>query len=164
MFKHPLLARKYASALHQATEGKADLSKLDLSSSKLSALKFPALSYAALIKIVGEPSSPEVKNLLKLLARRKRHRLLPEIVKMYERISDEAQGIQHATVVSTVALERQSQDTIFEAVKKISSAKSVKLHLKEDTSLVGGIVIRIGDTLIDGSVKSKLEAFRQKFA
>lgn len=164
MIKNPQLARRYARALYDASEGKADLGPIKIDPKTAEALQTPFLTYDALIKLIGfEPASEMIKNLLQLLCRRKRHFLLADIVEMYTVIQEEEQGIKRAQVTSAVSLDRATQDSLFKVITVISKAKSVKIHLTEDTDIIGGIVIRMGDNLIDGSVKSKLETFRHKF-
>lgn len=162
--KSPLLSGRYAKALYEATDGKADLSAIAAKLPDAAVLAAPSIPYDKLSKVLGaESQSKEIQNLLKLLCRRKRHSLLPEIIDMYELHLEEKQGIQRATVSSAVKLEAEAIKKLESLVMNLSGAKSVKLDTNENSAMLGGFVLRIGDNLIDGSVKTRLEEFRNRF-
>lgn len=163
--KSPLLAKKYARALFEASKGKADLKAV---AEKLPAIAAifarPSLSYAQLVKALGaEPDQSEVQNLLKVVCRRKRHKFLPEIVEAYTLEAEQAVGIHRAEVTTATKAEPAALERMKALVTRLTRAQSVKLDVKERPDMIGGVVIRIGDNLIDGSVKSRLEEFRSRF-
>jgi F-type H+-transporting ATPase subunit delta len=106
---------------------------------------------------------PDVMNLARLLLRRNRTRLAPQIADAYQEIVDKEKGISHATVTSAVAL---SDDELREVQRKLEeiTGGQVTVATEIDESILGGLVVRIGDKLIDGSTRSKLLALRQKLA
>ncbi|MEK8022520.1 MAG: ATP synthase F1 subunit delta [Candidatus Hydrogenedentota bacterium] len=165
MIRSPLLARKYAKALYDATNGKADLTGLATAAKTNPAeLARPGMSRADLNVLVGgEPKSPEIRNFLGILLRRKRLRLLPEILDMYELIAEEAVGVKRATVTSATQIDAAGRARLETTLAALHSAKSIKLDVDVRPEMIGGIMIRVGDQLVDGSVKSVLEDFRSRF-
>ena len=106
MTRSPLLARKYATALYDATSGKAALKSLAEKLPGLEAeLARPQPSAEQALVLLGGPTSLEITNLIKILVRRKRLRLLPEIVETYTLIAEEHQGIKRATVTVATPLD-----------------------------------------------------------
>ncbi len=94
-------------------------------------------------------------NSMRLLAQRRRLAVLPQIARRLGGLADEKAGVLRAQVVSAHAL----SDGLCEQLKqKLEQAtnKRVLLERQEDPSLVAGIVTRIGDNTIDGSLKGRL--------
>lgn len=106
---------------------------------------------------------PEVINLLQLLAIRDRISLLPQIRAEFIRRDREARGVVEAEV--TVARE-YSEDERNDIQQRLAAAtgKQVELRLRVDPRILGGIVVRIGDRLIDGSVSGRLQRLRHEMA
>jgi F-type H+-transporting ATPase subunit delta len=98
---------------------------------------------------------------LDLLLRKKRLGELPAIVVEFERLVERAQGVQRAHVVSAVPLMRAELERLTPELERITRSK-VKLTTAVDPSLVGGALVRIGDRVIDRSVRSLLEAIERQ--
>ncbi len=110
----------------------------------------------ALIKdIGGERMDEQAKNLLRVLLENNRASLFQEIVLLFESLKDDAESTVEVEVLSAFALDVDQEKAIATAMKKKLGC-AVTLHIKEDDSLMGGIVIRAGDLVIDGSVKGYL--------
>ncbi len=166
--KNPLLARRYAKALFDATTGKAGLDHLAGRFNvpeMQAALDRPHLALKTLYQLLGgEPADHALRNLCSILVRRKRAGLLPEIAETYARIQEESQGIKRVEVTSAIALDgKAQQQLVSELMKVVTGTKQVLLEEKVDPAIVGGVQIRIGDKLIDGSVQSRLQELRSKF-
>ena len=86
--------------------------------------------------------------------------LAAQVSQEYARLLDEHRGILRAEVVSAVALDQQQTEYI---VKQIAEAanKEVRLQVRVDPTVVGGLVIRIGDRVLDGSIASRLSGLRR---
>lgn len=100
-------------------------------------------------------------NLIKLLSSRKKLRVVPDIARRLDRLSDEKAGVVRATVTSA----RPMPDSFYQKlVAELESATSRKIVLerKEDPSLIAGFVTRIGDNTIDGSVKGRLNEIERQ--
>lgn len=94
-------------------------------------------------------------NFVRLLVENRRLNLLPEIVTQYETLKAEAESRIEATVVSAFALEPEQMKTLSEALRR-KLGREVNLTAQVDKTLMGGIVIRAGDLVIDGSVRGRL--------
>jgi F-type H+-transporting ATPase subunit delta len=94
-------------------------------------------------------------NTLRLLARRRRLHALPDIAEALRTLSDQASGILRATVTSAAPL---SPDYCEKLTRQLEHAtqKKVVLDKRTDPSLIAGVVTRIGDHTIDGSLKGRL--------
>jgi F-type H+-transporting ATPase subunit delta len=95
-----------------------------------------------------------------LLAQRQRLSALPDLVAAYNALSDEHQGILRATVRAAKLL---TPGYLERLTKKIEEAtgKKVVAEFQLDHSLIAGVVTQIGDRIVDGSVRGKLEQLRQ---
>lgn len=94
-------------------------------------------------------------NLIRLLASRKKLRVVPEIAKRLDRFTDEQAGVVRATVTSA----RPMPDSFYQKLigeLEAATARKIVLERREDPSLIAGFVTRIGDNTIDGSVRGRL--------
>lgn len=107
--------------------------------------------------------SPEAANLVKLLVRKGRFSLASQVVAYYRRMLNDYRGIAAAQVTSAVSLSGSELEAI---ASKLSSMTGKKVIAESvvDPSIIGGIVARIGDQLIDASVRGRLEALRKRLA
>jgi len=123
----------------------------------------PVAQKALLIdkSLAGLP--PDILNLARLLLRRQRTRLAPQIAQAYQEILDKAKGISHATVTSAVPLSDDERREVQQKVEQMTGG-TVVIQTEVDESILGGLIVRIGDRLIDGSTRSKLLALRQRLA
>ncbi len=101
-------------------------------------------------------ASPVVVNTLKLLAQRRRLAILPAMARILRRLSDERAGLVRAEVASARPLTEDYVRRLQGELEKMTG-KKVALERKVDPSLIGGVVTRVGDVVIDGSIKSRLE-------
>ena len=99
--------------------------------------------------------SPLTKNAAGLLARRKRFFALPAIAVELDRLSDEKAGIARATVTSAEPLSEAYEQRLVQELSALTGKKIV-LQRKQDPELLAGLVVRIGDQVIDGSAKATL--------
>ena len=106
---------------------------------------------------------PLVLNLARLLLRRNKTRLGPQIREAFQELIDEANGISHATVISAVPLEADDVSAITQKLAGMTGGRVV-VAATVDESILGGLVVRIGDRLIDGSTKSRLVALKRQLA
>ena len=97
----------------------------------------------------------DAANLVRLLSENHRLVLLPEIAALYESLRAQAENRVEAEVVSAFAVSDTQLKDIAAALKK-RLGRDIDLHTRIDPALIGGIVIRAGDLVIDGSVQGKL--------
>jgi len=101
-----------------------------------------------------------MKSFLLLLFDKGRINFLREICEFYKKLVDELQGVVHATLVSAVELSADATEKIKQGLAK-RTGKEVILDIEQDPELIGGIVTKIGDLVLDGSVKTQLFNMRE---
>jgi F-type H+-transporting ATPase subunit delta len=110
----------------------------------------------SLARVCGDELSRDGKQLLQVLAGNKRLHLIAEISAQYEALRAHEQASLEVEIVSAFALDDAEQKRITEALAG-RFEREILLTSRVDESLLGGVVIRAGDTVIDGSVRGKLE-------
>lgn len=105
--------------------------------------------------------SANVYNFLMLLVDKRRIGLLDAIEEIYRTLSYEARGILIADVTTAVPAGKAQQAAIKAKLAQVTG-KKVELRLHEDKSILGGVVVKIGDRRIDGSVAGRLETLRKE--
>lgn len=98
-------------------------------------------------------------NFLNLLVEKKRAAILPEIAEEFKIMVDEEKNISHGTVVSAVELDTDLQDKIKATLEKITG-KKVELTASVDPSIVGGMIAKVGDLVLDGSIRTQLASLK----
>lgn len=106
---------------------------------------------------------PEAKNLARLLLERERLDDLPAIYDLFEDGIRAERGIVVAQVTTAEPLGAIEQEMVKERLTEMTG-KQVELSLKVDPEIIGGIIARIGDVLVDGSVISQLRRLRARLA
>ncbi|MDH5516947.1 MAG: F0F1 ATP synthase subunit delta [Gammaproteobacteria bacterium] len=105
--------------------------------------------------VCGDKIDESGKNLIMLLAENERLSVLPAIAEQYETLRSKDEGIVDAEVTSAMPLTDEQESALKESLKK-KLGSDVSLTSKVDESLIGGVVIRAGDMVIDGSIQSQL--------
>ena len=108
------------------------------------------------IELVGQELGDGGANFIRLLAENRRLGLLPVIAQLFEQLRADAERTIEATVISASPLGDEERTALARALKKRLN-REVTLQCETDSRLIGGAVIRAGDLVIDGSVRSKLE-------
>ncbi len=91
-----------------------------------------------------------------------REDIFPEIVSAYRSLRDTQQGIVQATVKAATALTEQDIAQLGQAIEKLTGSKA-NITAVVDPGLIGGVLVKVGDTVYDGSVKHQLEDLREAF-
>lgn len=171
MSDYATAARPYASAVYKlAKAGDALKSWSDalellaavVQDATMSALlENPALVRGtkgeALLKVVGDRLETQQQNLVRLMAENDRLKVLPEVAVQFETLRAESEGKIDAEAISAFPLTDAQQAAISDALKS-KLGREVSLTTSTDESLIGGVVIKAGDTIIDGSMKAQLNA------
>jgi F-type H+-transporting ATPase subunit delta len=121
----------------------------------------PDKKLATLDSAMGASVQPETRNLAKLLIERNRAEIIPEIRDLFEAQVREDRGIIIAEVTSAERLNEAEQELVREKLHGLTG-KTVQLATHVDPEIIGGIIIRVGDQVIDGSVRNKLEKLRSR--
>ena len=108
----------------------------------------------------GSSVGPLAVNLVLLLGSRGAASLLPAVGDEYGRLLDAHRGIEQADVTSAVPLGDEQTRRVTEILEGVVGAK-VRLWAHVEPDIVGGLVARVGDRVIDGSVRTRLEKMRR---
>lgn len=114
----------------------------------------------AFIKVCGDQLNDAGKNFIRQLTQNKRLSVLPQIAALYETLLAEEERKQDVEVTSAYALTADEQNTLKAKLEK-KLGKEINLQSSVDKTLVGGVIIRAGDMVIDGSVQGKLQQLSQ---
>lgn len=104
--------------------------------------------------------SKAMQSFLLLLFDKGRIGFLGNINEFYQKMADELKGIARATLVSATDLSPETVDKIKASLSE-KTGKDVLLEVEQDPGLIGGIVTRIGDLVLDGSIKTQLLNMRE---
>jgi F-type H+-transporting ATPase subunit delta len=125
----------------------------------------PAVPLEARSRVVaealGERVSRPVRNLVLILLRRGRIELLPQVAAEFRRLDDARLGITPATATSAAPLEPDEVRALTARLEQLTGGR-VDLDLQVDPGILGGLVVQVGDRLIDGSVRGRLERLRSR--
>ena len=104
--------------------------------------------------------SPLALNLAHLLVEKGRIALAEQVQAEYQRLLDEHRGVAQATVVTAVSLSEDERRAVAQRLQELTG-KEIVLETQVDPEILGGLVARIGDRVIDGSTRGRLLALRQ---
>lgn len=110
-------------------------------------------------RVFGESLHPIVLNFLSLVIEKHRETVLEEIVSAWSTLLDDRAGRQSATVTTAVPIDATLLEKVRRALEE-TSGKTIRLDHEVDRSLLGGVVIRAGDTVIDGSLRTRLKTLK----
>lgn len=126
----------------------------------------PALPRArklALLKKAFEGRAHELTmRILEMLLDKRREYILPDVIREYAELRREFHNILRATVTSAAPLLETEQKAI-ETKLRVSTGKTVLTEFAIDPYLIGGVKVRIGNTVFDGTVRGSLNTLRERF-
>lgn len=168
-------ARRYAQAVFELALEKGELEKwlddLTLLADSVSNQEFvdfltqPRVTADEKIRVVreslGDSVGPLALNLMCLLATRNIAHILGGITDQFQELLDSHRGIERAEVVSAVELSDDEQRRVTEMLSTMTGS-DVRLTTRVDAQILGGMVVRIGDRVMDGSARSRLQAMRRE--
>ena len=107
------------------------------------------------LDVCGDKLTEQGKNLIKVLVENRRLGVLPEIARQFELLKAEAEKTVEAEVISAFEVSQEQQQQIAEKLKQ-RLGRDVTLTCKIDDSLIGGVIIKAGDLVIDGSAVGQI--------
>lgn len=110
--------------------------------------------------LLGNRVSPHTLNVLKFVIGQGRSRQLVDISDELARLAEEEANREIADVRTAIPLDKSQTDRLAQALSK-ATGKNVSVKVIVDPSVIGGIVARVGDVVIDGTVRHKLESLKQ---
>jgi F-type H+-transporting ATPase subunit delta len=170
MAEKTTIARPYAKAAFQEAQSDKDLGSW---SERLRAgatavrdprvhelLGSPSVSGEELaqfvIGVTGAALDEHGQNFFRMLGENHRLGYLPEISTLFDEYKDEAESVIDVTVTSAAPIDSAQQQALSKALER-KLKRTVRLHCATDSTLIGGAVLRAGDTVIDGSLLSRLK-------
>ena len=102
-----------------------------------------------------------VRNFIGILLDKGRLELLEEIIDAYRRLLDDRMGIVRALVTTARPLDAAEQNELAMKLMK-RTGKKIRMEVAVDSSLIGGVVAQVGSTIYDGSVRTQLQAFKNR--
>jgi len=131
-------------------------------------LASPAVSteakHAVIEKIVARlGASKIIRNFLFVIADHRRTQLIPEVIAAFHEVVRQRQGVAEAVVSSAVELSAAQKKEMAATLAQLTG-KKIEARYALDPALLGGAVVRIGDTIYDGSLRSRLNEMRARLA
>lgn len=173
------VAKRYAQAAYEAAVENGGNQSLEAMVSGVEAFNAVRAESVELQRLVTNPAfknerdaviaeviktaniSKEAGNLVRLLCANDRLGALEAIVEELGRLRDEALAIERATVRSAVALDEAQQTALRDALG-VRFGKKIELTVEVDSSLIGGLVCRVGDVTFDASLRRQLEVVKEQ--
>ena len=174
----PVLSRRYAKALfgfatrHQVVDPVADdlrsVARLLKAEERLRAfLLSPSVATESVMElftnVLGKHIAPVTRNFLQLLHRKGRFDHFDEIADCYIQEVEASRGILKAVVTTAAAIDEGTEDKLRGALERVTG-KTIRLESKVDPEVLGGVVVVLGDQLIDGSVRREIERLREELS
>lgn len=106
---------------------------------------------------------PQVRNFLAVIMDHQRLAELEEILTEYHEIADEQSGLAEAEITSAHPLNDEDRAELEAQVAKVAGSR-VRATYRQDATLLGGAVVRIGSTVYDGSLRGQFQQLKQKLA
>jgi F-type H+-transporting ATPase subunit delta len=129
------------------------------------ALGQPRIPKAARKKLLRKPfegrTLPAFLELLDLLVDKHRVNLIPDIADSFDVLADETHGVVRVQVASAYPLTKAQESTLGEKLKA-ATGKKIDMHVAVDRRFKGGISVRIGDQVLDGTVLNRLKNLRER--
>lgn len=173
-----IVARRYAKALFAIGQAQGanelasygnDLGELaDILEASPEVLKvfkspiFPTEKRKAVALALLEKSggTDVVKNFVSLLADKDRLGFLPEIAAYYQEKLDETEGVLRGRMITAVPMAKKRQDTMTKSLEE-KSGKKLVLEFDTNADIIGGVVLQIGDKVLDASLRAQLEQLKE---
>lgn len=110
--------------------------------------------------VVSLGVSQVMGNFLKLLVQKRRADILPDIAAVFQAMVDADRNMCQGTVISAMELTPELNDKVKATLEKITG-KQIVLTAQVDPSIIGGIVAKVGDLVLDGSIRSQLAGLKE---
>ncbi|MDD5040129.1 MAG: ATP synthase F1 subunit delta [Patescibacteria group bacterium] len=117
--------------------------------------KYASSLYQAVHGLPHEKGTAAIRSFLKIILRNKDGAKLNKIITAFRQYANEQEGILELNVTTAQALDTKTRELITAHLHR-ALAKTVVMHETVEPALIGGIVVRYGDTVIDGSIQRQL--------
>jgi F-type H+-transporting ATPase subunit delta len=174
--RQTILARRYAKALFSLGKEQDKYEAYNEAISAIAALYeespevadsltnplFPLEARQKIMAKVAELAKADkmLTAFLNLLVEKHRAAILPDIAQEMQVMVDREQGISHGSVISAVELDAALLEKIQATLEKITG-NQVILETEVDSSIIGGVIAKVGDLVLDGSIKTQLNGLKE---
>ena len=173
-----IVARRYARALYEDADNKDAVKHVD---EDIEMIQESMAESPELRRFFEDPMIPVnkkervIENLftkrvhditlsfLTLITKKRRENLFPQMASAYSSLRNEQLGIVEATVRVALPLDKGDAKKIKSGIESMTG-REVRLQTEVDPSILGGIIIRVGDMVYDGSVQHKLDTLKDRLA
>ena len=172
------MAGRYAQALFSLAqeEGKTDQVAADLS--RFSAfitesadlqrfIKSPVFSADEQVRVLAAnlklaEITGTASNFLQLVAAKRRLFAVADMIRDFNKLNDSAKGLTRAEVTVAEALKDTHIDALKAALAELTGGQTVEVAIKVDPAIIGGLVVKLGSRMVDGSLRTKLNTLRTR--
>ncbi len=116
-----------------------------------------------IIETCGDSLDKTHKNFISILVEAERIKLAPEVFSLFEQKHAAAEGFSDVDVITAYPLDDAQVNAISESISK-RLGKKVDINTEQDKALIGGVIIRAGDSVIDASIRGRLKELNNIFA
>jgi len=170
------VAGRYASALFSLAQDDRQTDAVAQSLAKLDALITENPDFERLVRSPVFSAQEQLKALDAILARegisgiaasfvrlvtvKRRLFFIRQMIADYRKLYDASRGVTRAQVTSASTLSDENLAALKDQLKAVSGGRDVQLDVKVDPSIVGGLIVKLGSRMVDGSLRTKLNAIR----
>lgn len=174
--KNSILANRYAKALFSVAQEENAFDDYAKSMSEIAAaittypevkdgltnLMYPVDVRCKVMAHIAEAqgASQIIKNFLDLVIQKKRAAFLPEIAEAFQALIDVQRNVCQGTLITAMPLSSELNEKVQATLEKITG-KKVVLTTKVDPAILGGIIAKVGDLVMDGSIRSQLQGLKE---
>lgn len=171
------VSKRYAKAIFEESEKKDSLKEiakefeainqvLNASPDLIQALSNPVIDSTqklAVLKKIFPSVHPDISRLFEIVSEKRRENILQHIAQSFLNMHDEKLGLKRVAIQTTVPLQSEVEHRISDWIKSKTGANTVLIDNKVNKDIIGGMVIRFGDNLIDSSIKSQINKLKKEF-
>lgn len=128
---------------------------------KISAKKYAIVLHEVTKDLTKEEATEAVANFIKILIRNRQLKIAKKVIAEYTAYSNLQEGIVEAEITVAHALSPAALEDFKKQIKKMQSAKHVEIKEKIDKNLLGGFIVKIGDTVLNASIANQLFLLKQ---
>lgn len=115
---------------------------------------------AVLLRVVGAEAPETVRQFMRVLVRHSRVDVLRYAGDLMAQALDEVRGVRHATVTSAMALTERQHQAVAEVLRETLQCEVI-LETRVEPAMIGGVAVRVGDLVVDGSIRQRLQSLRR---